>query len=1134
MDFLIDRINADPYYFVRHHIDSYDSFVASAVPVIVSREVITIPKEKCTIVVEFHDDVEIEPPKITPNEARLNNYAYTSSLFANVTVTVHDKATGQTSHERHARVEIGALPVMVHSKLCRLRGMDRDMLYAMGECPYDAGGYFIVDGKEKVFVTQERNVTNRLFVEELKDKTHFSHVAFVRSTLDEETTLPKSLFLRVSTKRKDAIVVSVPRIGLADFPLFLLFRALGVESDADILDHVCGEDAQTRDFMRASVVDGNDLYTQEAAHAYLKAFVKYETVESLALVLLDDVLPNQGHSFASKARALGYMVRKLVRTRLRELQPTDRDSYLNKRLSVTGELLSNEFKVMFREFFNEAKSAIDNEYNVTHKNAYSFPFAVVDKINKSKIFQPSIVYEGLTKVLKGSSAVKDDLRAVQDLSRISYMSFLSHMRRVSAPLDASAKIVSPHLLSGSHWGCVCPSESPDGASIGLLKNLAVAVRITAGNRVKTGDLVSAIGREFGPDFVPLVRASVRSRATKVFVNDTWIGVLRAADALARIRAMRKSGEVHESVSISFDTVADEISLYADDGRCCRPLFVVDNVDDNKKNKRVVYLDIEECNTSALIAMTEKDVIPGRHTHVELHPATMFSVYTSTIPFANHNPAARNTFSGAQGKQAIGLYASSYNNRIDTAAYVLNAPQRPLVGTHLNAVLTHGKMHNGENVIVAIACYTGYNMEDSIILNKHSVERGMFNLTYYKNVFEREEDNEQSDENHVCTVISNPSVVSNTDGEFVLRKGASYAKLDADGLPRLNAYIDVGDAIVGMSLVETLGAEEETGLLTKFGQKKKTRIRDVSHLADQNYTGYVDRVYSMEDRAKVFCKARVRRFRIPELGDKFASRHGQKGVVGSLMPAEMMPFTSEGLVPDLIVNPHAFPSRMTVGQLLETIGAKFCATSGAAVETTAFEADEDRRFEAWGDELQRRGYDRHGNDVLYNGVTGEQLPTEIFIGPTYYYRLKHMVADKINHRSEGSVVSVTGQPTKGRSNGGGMRLGEMERDVLVAHGVLGFQHESFTARSDGHNPLIASRQATTLLAEDGTLTYVNEANGIVGTRDQAAGAKRITPVALPTAFKLLLQEIQALHVDVKLKSELFDVVKWRRRLSEKKI
>jgi DNA-directed RNA polymerase II subunit RPB2 len=1121
MDFLINEIKSDPYFFVRHHIDSFDSFVTSAIPVIVSKEDMTIPKERCVITVKFHDDVYIEPPRHTPNEARLNNYSYTSTIYVNVTVSVFDKATGQSSHEHHPKIKVGALPIMVHGRLCKLRGMDSDMLYAMGECPYDAGGYFIIDGKEKVFVTQERNVTNRLFVEELKDKKSYSFAASVRSTIDEETTLPKSLFLRVSTTTKDAIVVSVPRIKEGkDFPLFLLFRALGVESDAAILDHICDpQNAGMRDFLRASVVDGNDMYSQEAALAYLKEFVKYKTRESLVLVLLDDVLPNQGYSFPCKARALGYMVRKLVRTCMRELAPTDRDSYLNKRLSVTGELLSNEFKVIFRKFFNEAKSAIDNEYNVTHKNAYAFPFVVVDKINKTKIFQESILNEGLLKVLKGASAVKEELRAVQDLGRISYMSFLSHLRRVSASLDASAKIVEPHLLSGSHWGCVCPSESPDGASIGLLKNLAVAVRVTAGNRVKTADVLAALAAEFGEDLVRLDRLNVKilstDSVTKVFVNDTWMGVVKAPDALQRIRKMRKDGAVHESVSVSFDGIANEISLYADDGRCCRPLKALED-------NAIVYLDVEEINTGALIAMSDKDVVPGRHTHVEVHPATMFSVYTSTIPFANHNPGNRNTFSGAQGKQAIGLYATSFNNRIDTAAYVLHAPQRPLVATHLNAVLTRQKMHNGENVIVAIACYSGYNMEDSIILNKHSVERGLFNLTCYKNVFEREDDEAQNDDNHACTVISNPSVASATDGEFILRKGASYAKLDADGLPKLNSYINIGDAIVGLAAVENIqdANNGEAALLTKFGQKKKTRVRDVSHLADQNYTGYVDRVYSMEDANKTFCKVRIRRFRIPELGDKFASRHGQKGVIGSVMPAEMMPFNSDGLVPDLIVNPHAFPSRMTIGQLLETIGAKFCVTSGGGcVETTAFEEGEARQIERWGDDLQRRGYDRYGNDVLYNGITGEQIKTEIFIGPTYYFRLKHMVADKVNHRAEGAVISVTGQPTKGRSNGGGMRLGEMERDVLVSHGILGFQHESFTVRSDGQSAL---------LADDGTLTYANVTNGIVGTRDQAVGAKRITPVTLPTAFKLLQQEVQMLHVDMKLRSELSDVLRWRRR------
>jgi DNA-directed RNA polymerase II subunit RPB2 len=726
----------------------------------------------------------------------------------------------------------------------------------------------------------------------------------------------------------------------------------------------------------------------------------------------------------------------------------------------------------------------------------------------------------------------DDIKQgiVQDLSRISYLGFISHLRRVNTPMDPTAKIIAPHRLHTSQWGIMCPCESPDGASIGLLKNMAIMCHITY-------DSSPAPIMNYLEELEMIKIHNVRNidTPTKVFVNNNWVGIHQDTPTLFRaLKLLKRNGLIDKYTSISWNIAEDELHLLTEAGRCTRPLYCYDNnkllIESYLKTKfdwqdlistsdkygqplatlfpgksiksiitileksqaPIEFLDVEETNTT-LIAMDNTKLSP-RHSHCEIHPSTILSVVTHNIPLANHNQAPRNIFSGAQGKQAIGCYATNYNDRIDTMSYVLNYPQKCLVNTRFCEYLNLNTLPNGENLIVAIATYTGYNMEDSIIMNKTSVERGMFNLTYFKNHVEKEEVNAKENE---ALVFMNPLSLP-----MEQIKWANYSNLDANGLPKLNTYIEEGDAIIGKAKVKSEMIEDPNLENNLFGARVKKEVySDRSVIADKTVSGIVDRVFIyMDDENLKTCKIRFRKTRTPELGDKCCSRMAQKGVIGMLIPHENMPFTRDGIVPDIIINPHAIPSRMTVGHLLETLLGKIGALHGTCIDGTPFNNND---YTPLYDMLQNKyGMQRHGNEIMYNGMYGTQMETEIFIGPTFYERLKHMVSDKINYRQvnlrtiynnkketilkDAPVSAITRQPTKGRGNNGGLRIGEMEKDSILSHGMLGFLKESMMERSDKFEYILDNDDCSILNKKHGDLN--------------------VSKVATPFAFKQFVHEM----------------------------
>ena len=995
----------NPYFLTKHHLESWNDFVSNKLQhtiqvlnpfVILKNQDNGRIQHEINVYIGGLDGTEIFLNKPTifedgeqrilyPNEARIKDMTYQSEIYANIMVRyITTEAGAKTKHQEtmFRNVKIGALPIMLHSKLCCLQNQPFDILREMGECPYDQGGYFVIDGKEKVIIAQERIALNKLFIN--KSKTdQFSYEALVRCISEENPLFPKTIRLYVTkdkstklTKKSrvpNSISITLPNV-TTEVPIFIIFRALGIESDKDILEHILYDinhpkNKELIEFLRYSVLASGTVTSQEDAMSFLTKHVQYSNIDMVKNVLVNDLFPNVGSSFRNKALFLGHLLNKLVKTVLHILPESDRDNYVYKRVDISGFLVGNLFRDYYNQFRNSARSTIDNQY---HIGPWKTTKDIVNLINKSNIgyiFKSSIIEDGFRKSLKGSwgRSMVEELQdndsikqgIVQDLSRISYLGSMSHLRRVNTPIDPTSKIVAPHRLHPSQWGVMCPLESPDGASIGLLKHFAVLCNVTYESGVQPilsilneSKLVTMLD---SVNINTLIDTNESEPRVKVSINSNWVGVTHDAPTLSRLlKLLKRNGIVDKYVSISWDIIGMEINISSEAGRCVRPVYVVEdgdllinkffqgmhnhtwdtlisgssiaspisynNIPDlihhlSKTQAPIEYIDVEETNCS-LIAMDGEKLITNTHyTHCEIHPSVILSVVSQNIPLINHNQAPRNIFFGAQGKQAVGMPITSFNKRIDTMLYVLHYPQKQLVTTKYKEYLYNNVLTGGENLIVAIATWTGYNQEDSIIINRSAVERGMFNMTYFKNVIDKEDDNKMENER---IIFKNPMKAIDDGLDVKDIKFARYrATLDENGYPKLNTYVHENDAILGKTLVKT-EVQEDNKNEDILERKNKVEVyHDKSLIADKTISGIIDKVYVYKDNNNVkTCKIRFRKVKKPELGDKLASTCGQKGVVGMILDPENMPFNKDGIVPDIIINPHAFPSRMTIVILIK--------------------------------------------------------------------------------------------------------------------------------------------------------------------------------------------------------------------------
>ena len=1321
---------------VRHQIESYNHFTNFQIlrtiqmfnPVSIRSENDFIPEHNKYLLEMFvnFENLKLFTPQIhenngatkmmLPQEAKLRNFTYASSMYIDLNIqyvvrNTEKMDTPKIIQTTLPKINIGKMPIMLKSAICVLTQNSHIPHAFTGECPMDCGGYFIIKGSEKTVLGQERAAENRVYCFDGKNTTKWNWFAEIKSVPDFKCISPKQIEMMIASKNNgfgNPIFVTIPRIK-QPIELFVLFRALGVTSDKKtceyiVLDISSDKYAQILQFLQSSIIDAGKYMTQEDALRHITASAAYTPMnmdketgskkkrEFTMEVLNNDLFPHC-KTLEQKMYLLGYMANKLIQTSFGWRAPDDRDSYLNKRIDLTGTLLNNLFRNYFNKLVKEMQKQVIREINNGSWRSTEDYENIINMTNIYKIIKSTTVENGITRALStGDFSIKQSnsskVGVAQVLNRLTYMSSLSHLRRINTPLEKSGELIAPRKLHNTSFGFCCAVETPEGQSIGVVKNISYMAHIT----IPTNS--ASLYEYVEPYILKLEDATSEQlyNQVKVFVNGAWVGITKTPMELyAEMKNKKYCGIINIYTSVVFDYKMAEIRICSDGGRLTRPLLkvkdgkavitkeIVDRLEKGelswndllnacKLDESVIeYIDPEEQNYAMIAMKSKKSYLQDvntkiNYTHCEIHPSTIFGVLASCAPYPDHNQAPRNTYqcldpqelvwmadgskkaiqdvkigdevitfhpktyaltttavvnqfvrpndypiyelqtlsgrsikatedhkfmtnhgwktvkeiitaynvefmayastqdhclsetgwhdwkqmrqnlvkigrydastrsylfeplkgfqlipdgmvaditvesdnhsflAGEHGflssncamvKQAIGVYAINYDNRMDKSGYILNYPSRPLVDTRLMNFIQLNRIPSGCQIHVAIASFTGYNQEDSILINKGSIDRGMFSATIYHT--EKDEDK---------NIIRDEIIRCKPDPtKTKCIKFGNYDKLNSQGFIEENELVENRDIIIAKIIPIKENRNDPTKTIKYEDQSKNFRTTEETYV-DKNYTGRNGDGYN-------FAKVRVRTYRKPVLGDKFASRSAQKGTVGNIIPENDMPFTKDGMRPDIILNPHAIPSRMTIGQLKETLLGKVLIELGMFGDGTSFG---NLSVKTITEELLKLGYESYGNEVMYNGMTGEQMEMSIFFGPVFYQRLKHMVNDKQHSRAIGPMVNLTHQPAEGRARDGGFRIGEMERDVLCSHGMTKFTRERLLDVSDKYSVHVCKKCGMIACFNDGDRNRAYTNNDFSIHLCKTCGNKTdFSLVEMPYANKLLFQELQTINV-----------------------
>jgi DNA-directed RNA polymerase II subunit RPB2 len=1093
------------YGFVHHQIESFDDFVYHGIERAMTEEpgiVVPLKDREGEHRITFND-VYIPKPTVLeedrnlrtifPSEARTRDLTYDSPIYVTVTETIAEEGK-KPIHSTHRRVVIGRIPIMLKSGKCSLSGLSPDEIVRAGECHKDPGGYFIVKGKERVIISQIRGTYNvpMVFSQKPKNGEKFEYVCEVRS-MSEETGHSVLVQCMIGLDKR-TLVFSLPYIK-NPIPIGVVFKALGYITDEQISDLVGLKTESMQPYMDLILRDSFFVDSQERALDHIGAHAKNplnkaERAKYAWQVLEGELFPHMGvcSTIKEKAYFVGHMVHKLMSTHLKMREPDDRDNYVNKRIEPTGVLCFDLFRTLYKNYIDSIAQVLADRKQrpdilsvMARHNIITSGFRHCYATGKWGAQKNSYTRAGVSQVL----------------CRLTYGATLSHLRRATIPIGKEGKNAKMRQIHPSQAMFLCPTETPEGAAVGIVLNFSLLTKMS--RRVPTVQIKHVVETM---ESITLLNDFIGDNdQTKIFVNGTFMGMTDDSYTFVdEFKDLRDSKLIHRDVSVGYDDIDDEIHIFSDEGRMTRPVYKVQdekivacpsegtNWDDLVEKGHIVYVDNMEVNT-AVVAFYRKELVKYRNDYCEISPAMMFGVMASTIPFPDHSQSPRNVYQSAMGKQAMGMFCTAYNIRTDTVVHVLDYPQKPLVTTKAATMMGFDDMPSGINAIVAVLAYTGFNQEDSVLVKKSAIERGMFTATTYRNFTDCEK--KQGTHSYEKIVLT---------GLDIRRKNLNYGLLDSQGIVKRGAYVDKNDVIISKCLIES----------NKSGDEEVT---DCSMHIKKGEEGTVDRrVISITPDGYKLVKVIIRTSRIPEVGDKFATRSAQKGTCGAIIQEEDMPFNCDGITPDIIINAHAFPSRMTVNQLLECVLSKTGATTGKFGDATPFTSSSiaeeidgvevpavDKICEA----LRACGHQPEGLEVLCNGMTGDPLNAMVFMGPTYYQRLKHLVSDKMHARAYGPVTTLTKQPLEGRSRDGGLRFGEMERDAMISQGNSEMLKERLFTQSDYYK-----------------LAICNECGNIATTRTECKPCQTddVSIVNFPYVAKLLCQELNAMVIRTRIEAK----------------
>ncbi len=1006
---------------------------------------------------------------ITPMEARVRNLTYAAPIYVEFIPIING------IEQEKEEVKIGELPIMLKSEKCILYGLSDEELMKLGEDPKDPGGYFIINGTERVIVMSEGILPNLPIVELRKDQ----EIIRINSEV--------SGFIQMHLIERKSGILYISFANVKKMPLFILLRALGLESDKEIIEAI-GEDPTMEEDLYYNLLF-HEVKNRDDAKKYIakKLHIQQSPITRVNEILDKYLLPHLGQgpkARIEKALYLANVAKKLILVGNGKIEPQDIDHYGNKRIRSVGDFL----EVLLR-------SVLLGKYGLITRITYRYQRMV--KRGKMPTLQSIVESDYLTKRIVSHMATGKWVGGLtgicQRLERTNWLRTLAHLRNVLSPLSSQQEHFEARTLHPTQWGRLCAEETPEGVNIGLRKYLAVmAVISKPASKVEIRKINE------------IVNKYLTDKGVTIFLDGRIIGFTNQPKELVKeLREKRRMGLLSPHIGISYLKDFNEVRINCDSGRLQRPLIVVENGKPRLSDKHIQairegkvswndlvkqgiieYLDAEE-EDEMYVAIDEKD-LRRAHTHMEINPGTILGISASIVPYANHNRGDRVNLGAKMGGQALGLYAMNYLMRVDTKSDILVYPQVPLVKTTVVNEIGLDEHPQGQNLIIALMSFQGYNMEDALIFNKASIQRGLGRSIFFR-TYETEEMKYWGIEKDEIG-IPDKSVRG-------YRVEESYTWLDEDGIITPETSVNSDDVLIGkVSPLRFFGPVEN------FILESQNR-RETSITVRHGEKGIVDKVYVTENGdGNRMVKVAVREERMPELGDKFATRHGQKGVIGLIVPEEDMPFTADGLTPDIIINPHAIPSRMTIGQLLEVIAGKIAALSAEEVDATIFNEDSE---EVLREKLKSLGFREDGRETMYSGVTGKKLKATILIGPGYYQKLHHMVANKIQARSRGPVTLLTKQPTEGKAKQGGLRFGEMEKDCIIAHGASLLLKERFSS--------------------DEVTIPICKRCGMVAIEDFTKGRKycpvckdsEIVDVKMSYAFNLMLNELKAIGIYPKL-------------------